>query len=171
MNSVWMLLMFMPLLMFAPLFAVMFWLMMQVRSCPACGGPLRGYQSPFTKTRRQWIEGGYLCGRCGCESDRLGRIVPPDTPGPAIPREMIVMIVALAGLVAFCVVLVATILIMAYTVPHPPVVPVLIPRPAPADAAPNPMPRPRRSDGPLVTVPREPTPCASASSAAGSSAG
>jgi len=40
--------------------------------CPECGSPLPVFQSPFTKTRRQWTEGGYVCLRCGCETDRAG---------------------------------------------------------------------------------------------------
>jgi hypothetical protein len=38
-------------------------------SCPECGEPLSPFQSPFRKTKRQWIEGGYVCVKCGCESD------------------------------------------------------------------------------------------------------
>ena len=43
--------------------------------CPDCGARLSGFQSPFTKTRRQWLEGGYLCRRCGCEVDLSGHKV------------------------------------------------------------------------------------------------
>jgi hypothetical protein len=37
-------------------------------------------QSPFTKTKRQWIEGGYVCTKCACETDQTGRRVPQNTP-------------------------------------------------------------------------------------------
>ena len=61
-----------PILVFVPFFLVLILRGMQQRSCPECGGPLHGFQSPWTKTRRQWVEGGYLCGRCGCECDVTG---------------------------------------------------------------------------------------------------
>jgi hypothetical protein len=41
-------------------------------NCPDCAARLSAWQSPFTKTRRQWLEGGYLCRRCGCETDVAG---------------------------------------------------------------------------------------------------
>ena len=44
-------------------------------NCPDCGARMPVLQSPFTKTRRQWLEGGYLCRRCGCETDLTGRKV------------------------------------------------------------------------------------------------
>jgi hypothetical protein len=65
-----------PLVAFIPFF-VLLMLHGRGRSCPACGGPLAGFQSPLAKTRRQWIEGGYLCRRCGCESDLAGSRVAP----------------------------------------------------------------------------------------------
>ena len=42
------------------------------KACPDCKNPLPRIQSPFTKTRRQWIKGGYLCPNCGCETDIRG---------------------------------------------------------------------------------------------------
>lgn len=44
--------------------------------CPDCGARLGVFQSRLTKTKRQWVEGGFLCQRCGCESDRSGVKVP-----------------------------------------------------------------------------------------------
>ena len=44
-------------------------------NCPDCGARMPAFQSPFTKTRRQWLEGGYLCRRCGCETDLAGHRV------------------------------------------------------------------------------------------------
>lgn len=48
--------------------------------CPDCSRPLQLLQSPFTRTRRQWVEGGYLCQNCGCETDIAGRKVAAGTP-------------------------------------------------------------------------------------------
>lgn len=63
---------FWPILAFVPFFFLLILDGVRRRSCLACGGLLSGFQSPLTKTRRQWLEGGYLCRRCGCESDRTG---------------------------------------------------------------------------------------------------
>jgi hypothetical protein len=63
---------------FVPFFLFIF-LNGRDRSCPECGGPLPVLQSPLTKTKRQWVEGGYLCPRCGCESDIAGARVAPGT--------------------------------------------------------------------------------------------
>ena len=49
------------------------------RVCPDCSKPLPILQSPFTKTRRQWVEGGYVCPNCGCETDLAGKKVPAGT--------------------------------------------------------------------------------------------
>ncbi len=62
------------------------WLVVQAarkRSCPECGEPLPFFQSPLTKTRRQWVEGGYVCRLCGCESNLKGERV---APGAALNR-------------------------------------------------------------------------------------
>ena len=62
-----------PLLPFAVFFLVLMVFCMRSRvPCPDCGKLLSPLQSPITKTRRQWIEGGYLCKHCGCESDVSG---------------------------------------------------------------------------------------------------
>lgn len=45
------------------------------RSCPSCARSLPRVQSPFTKTQRQWLEGGWVCSHCGCEVDRAGQEV------------------------------------------------------------------------------------------------
>src|SRR4028118_1937271 len=47
--------------------------------CPDCGQPLSPFQSPFTKTKRMWFEGGYLCSKCGCEVSMDGQKVPAGT--------------------------------------------------------------------------------------------
>ena len=66
-------------------FAIFFaWLfgfgMRRSKQCPDCGEPLPILQSPFTKTKRQWWEGGYLCPKCGCETDTAGRRILAGTP-------------------------------------------------------------------------------------------
>lgn len=70
-----------PLLPFALFFL---WLLFigfrRSKTCPACGERLPRFQSPLTKTRRQWIEGGTRCPRCGTESTRTGVAVAPATP-------------------------------------------------------------------------------------------
>jgi hypothetical protein len=70
---------FLPFLMFIPLFVFILSSSMKRLNCPDCRQPLPLTQSPFTKTRRQWIEGGYLCENCGCETDIAGKTVPPGT--------------------------------------------------------------------------------------------
>ncbi len=50
------------------------------RACPDCNKPLPLFQSPFTKTKRQWFEGGFVCQDCGCEADVAGRKVQAGTP-------------------------------------------------------------------------------------------
>lgn len=68
MNNLWI-----PLFPFAVFFAWLFLFGMGRRkACPDCNKPLPRIQSPFTKTTRQWIEGGYLCSNCGCEADIAG---------------------------------------------------------------------------------------------------
>tara|TARA_R110002111_G_scaffold262875_1_gene342545 strand:+ start:115456 stop:115800 length:345 start_codon:yes stop_codon:yes gene_type:complete len=43
--------------------------------CPNCNTPFPQFQSPFTKTKRQWMVGGYRCLNCGCETDLAGKKV------------------------------------------------------------------------------------------------
>jgi hypothetical protein len=54
--------------------------MERAKTCPECHKPLPLLQSPFTKTKRQWLEGGYVCPNCGSESDRSGTKIPVGTP-------------------------------------------------------------------------------------------
>jgi|GEM_PF-1813872 len=49
-------------------------------NCPDCGDTLPIHYSPFQMTRRQWRAGGYLCPRCGCETNMAGQKVTSDTP-------------------------------------------------------------------------------------------
>jgi len=53
--------------------------------CPDCGDTLPVLYSPFQKTRRMWRAGGYLCARCGCETNMAGEKVTADTPPAPFP--------------------------------------------------------------------------------------
>lgn len=48
--------------------------------CPDCGDTLPTSYSWFKITRRMWRAGGYLCARCGCETNMAGQKVTADTP-------------------------------------------------------------------------------------------
>ena len=91
---------FWPLLAIAPFFLFLVFHGMRRQPCPSCGTPLSGFQSPLTKTRRQWIEGGYLCRRCGCESDLAGAPVPPDAGYRRVALFQAIVLVAAAVLPA-----------------------------------------------------------------------
>ncbi len=70
-----------PLVPFAAFFAwLLFFGMRTTKVCPDCNKPLEAIQSPFTKTKRQWVEGGFLCGHCGCETDLTGKKIDAGTP-------------------------------------------------------------------------------------------
>ena len=62
-----------------PFGAFIVWLMFRETAnsikCPDCGAPVPFWQSPFTKSWRQWLEGGYACQKCGCEIDTAGHKV------------------------------------------------------------------------------------------------
>ena len=45
--------------------------------CPDCSERLPHLQ--FRKSRRARLWGGWTCSRCGCEIDKSGKKVPPDT--------------------------------------------------------------------------------------------
>jgi hypothetical protein len=70
--------MLMPLIPFLFFFALLF-LHGRGKTCPSCHEPMPVFQSPLTKTRRQWIVGGYRCPNCGCETDLKGRQVAANT--------------------------------------------------------------------------------------------
>ena len=68
---------FWPLIAFVPFF--LFMCLWPAPNCPECGTPLPKFQNPSTKTKRQWLYGGYLCPKCGCECDQKGvRVAPGD---------------------------------------------------------------------------------------------
>ena len=123
------------LLMLVPVFVFLvflFWSAGRRRVCPACGERLPNFQSPFTKTPRQWFEGGYVCPACGCEADARGREVPPGTG----PRAWAVAAAVLA--VVATTALSLTILFLGSAVVRAPAVapPVMAPVPAPVVAPP-----------------------------------
>ena len=72
---------YLPFLMFLLFFVYLIVFAHQKRSCPDCGQSLNLYQSPRTKTWRQWFEGGFLSQDCGCETTLAGERVAPGT-GP-----------------------------------------------------------------------------------------
>lgn len=63
----------------APLIFALLFILVQTRHmperCPECEFPLSRFQSPFTKTKRQWRHGGFQCTRCACELDLNGVVV------------------------------------------------------------------------------------------------
>jgi hypothetical protein len=62
------------------LFMVVYSVLMSRKECPSCGAKLELYQSPFKRTKRQWIEGGLVCRNCGCELDWRGRKIETGRP-------------------------------------------------------------------------------------------
>lgn len=84
---------------FVPFALVFAWLFLfgvgRRRACPDCNQPLPLTQSPFTKTMRQWFEGGYICPNCGCEADVAGRKV---LAGTAPQLRSVITSVALLAL-------------------------------------------------------------------------
>ncbi|MEQ1824498.1 MAG: hypothetical protein ABL921_01060 [Pirellula sp.] len=66
-------------------FFVIFVLLRRPGACPECGDALPIFQSPFTKTRRQWLVGGYVCQRCGCATNMAGQKVTADSPPARFP--------------------------------------------------------------------------------------
>lgn len=70
--------MLMQLFPFLFFFALLF-LLGRGKTCPSCHKPMPVFQSPLTKSRRQWLVGGYRCPNCGCETDLKGRQVAAST--------------------------------------------------------------------------------------------
>lgn len=54
---------------------IMFGVFRRNRTCPDCGAALPWLVSPWRKTRRQWLEGGWICPDCGIDVDVRGRRV------------------------------------------------------------------------------------------------
>jgi len=75
------------------------------RGCPNCRRQLPLLYAPWSKTRRQWVEGGYFCRSCQSEVDLQGRQVSLDEPpistaafwrvlGPALMTSILVVVVS-----------------------------------------------------------------------------
>ena len=105
MNDMW--IAFFP---FAFFFLWFFFVVLMVRrkNCPVCNQPLPRIQSPFTKSKRQFWEGGYLCPHCGCETDLEGRQV---ALGTAPERRSIVLGI---GMVMFAMIPAVVLLVLLF---------------------------------------------------------
>jgi len=90
-----------PLLPFLVFFVWLILLRAPRRYCPDCGTLLASFQSPFTKTKRQWIEGGFVCRRCGCESDLSGNKVAADSSQEPLIRGLALVALAAGPALAF----------------------------------------------------------------------
>ncbi len=84
---------------FVPFMIFVAWqLLRRPMSCPECGDALPIFQSPLTKTRRQWLAGGYVCQRCGCEANLAGQKVTADSPPVRFPMVTVCLLfVAMLG--------------------------------------------------------------------------
>ncbi len=87
--------------------------------CPDCGETLPLLVSPFKKTRRMWRAGGYLCARCGCETNAAGQKVTADTPAAPVPTLQWAL---LAVFLLIGVGLVASLIVVGERAPVAPVV-------------------------------------------------
>ena len=87
---------------------LLFFRMGRRKVCPDCNKPLPPLQSPFTKTKRQWVEGGYVCQNCGCETDSTGEKVPA---GTAPSRRSLIVGIGLLTLTAIPAVVLLTMLL------------------------------------------------------------
>ena len=71
----------------SPLIAVIVFTLVATRNCPAscpdCNSSISRFQSPITKTKRQWIHGGFRCTNCDCQLDIRGNIVESEQTAPA----------------------------------------------------------------------------------------
>ena len=87
-------------------------------------------------TRRQWRAGGYLCPRCGCETNMAGQKVTADTPPASfLTLQWALLGASLAVLLLVGVGLAASLIVVGERAPvaavaAPPVVPVIAPAPA-----------------------------------------
>jgi hypothetical protein len=63
---------FLPVLIWVAFFVFLLALFRRRRDCPECGRPLSVIQSPFTKTWRQWAEGGLLLSKLRLRDESCG---------------------------------------------------------------------------------------------------
>ena len=79
-------------------FFLLLLLMFPRRNCPDCGTPLPRFVSPLTKTRRQWLEGGWVCPNCGIDVDWKGlKIEIPYVVGWARALKWLPVLAVLGG--------------------------------------------------------------------------
>lgn len=81
-----------PMLPFLVFLAFLLYHSFQRVNCPDCGALLPQFLSPFKKTRQMWLAGGYLCTRCGCETNLAGQKVTADTPPAPFPTLACVLV-------------------------------------------------------------------------------
>ena len=78
------------------------------KRCPNCAAHLPGWQNPFTKTSRQWAEGGFVCRRCGCAVDIHGNKVavgmPLPLPSSAARRGLLLMALILPAIISLTII-------------------------------------------------------------------
>lgn len=89
-----------PWIVFAPFFFYLMYIMMRGATCPDCRAWISGIVSPFAKTKRQWLEGGYVCPNCGCEVNMAGGKVPANMP---VRWPFVAIIVSVTLLIIYCV--------------------------------------------------------------------
>jgi hypothetical protein len=90
-----------PLLPFAFFFAwLIFSAIRRRKPCPDCGHSLPFFQSPLTKGKRQWLQGGCICAYCGCETDNSGAKITSDVSQSSRSMVIGVLMLALAALPA-----------------------------------------------------------------------
>ena len=109
--------------------------------CPDCGETLPLFCSPFKKTRRMWRAGGYLCARCGCETNMAGQKVTADTPPAPFPTlhcALLAVFLLIGGGLVATLIVVGERAAVAAVVAAPPVVPMIaVPPQVPAAAPVN----------------------------------
>ncbi len=87
--------------------SVPFWFLWRQtpRDCPSCRRQLPLWYTPWNRTRRQWVKGGYYCQQCQIEVDLQGnRVSEDESPisaaafwrvlGPALMTPVLVVVVS-----------------------------------------------------------------------------
>jgi hypothetical protein len=87
-----------PFVSMLPFVAFWVWLLalyLRRPNCPDCGTRLPAFQSASAKTSRQWLEGGFRCEKCSCETNTAGKKVAPGGNNPKVARRMHIVAIAL----------------------------------------------------------------------------
>ena len=83
------------------LFGIFFYLLVfRAGKCPACGASLPRFVSPFTKTTRQWLEGGWVCPNCGADVE-LGKPALKWLPVVTALWGAVCLLVIIGGIILF----------------------------------------------------------------------